>query len=176
PNPGGFYEWTTNNGLILDGFGEPEILVGASGTYCVFSFDPQTGCDANACFTVGGGGNPPVIEVVAGMVCENPDSLGAGCQKVCSNTTITYNVPNAGGADVNWTIEGSDDFSVNGEQVTVTWGEAGFGEVTAAIGNPNPPTPPQIDCGQLDYNFNAETGSIYVFVSNLGIYLIHLLR
>jgi len=136
------YQWS-------DGSTGVTTVVTDAGTWCVTITD-SFGCFSTVCYDVETGGFIPIIEVVAGAVCMNVDSLAGGCQRVCSNTTVTYQVSNANGADVDWTIDGSDDFEVNDDQVTITWGEAGFGEVTATVGDPGIDSiPASIYCGQF---------------------------
>lgn len=153
------YTFNWSNGTTTQ-----EIPVTDPGTYCVTIFD-SNGCFAEACYEAEAGGFIPEIEVVSGAICFNPDSLSTDCQKVCTNTVVTYQVTNANGAEVEWTIDGADDFEVNDDQVTVTWGEAGFGEVTATVGDPSDPTvnPLSVYCGQYIETSPDGVGAGYVF-------------
>jgi gliding motility-associated-like protein len=56
------------------------------------------------------------------------------CEKVCAYSTVTYTVPNTNpddstGLDLVWEILGAEDYTIDGNTVTVEWGAPGEGEV-----------------------------------------------
>ena len=69
------------------------------------------------------------------------------CEKICEHSSITYSVENPDQMPVIWEINGSIDYSANGNEVTVEWGEAGTGEVKVSILDDKDYL--QVDCGQF---------------------------
>lgn len=132
---------------------ESFLTITQPGEYQVL-IETADGCAYNtSTFTVEYGGFTPEIEVIAGAICAEGDTLSSNCQKVCTNTVVTYEVTNANGTDIDWEVAGEEEVEVNGNQVTVTWGEAGFGELTASYGDGGGqpmPEPLQVYCGQME--------------------------
>mgnify|MGYP001182274516 FL=1 len=88
--------------------------------------------------------NPIIISTTAAC----PDSSATACERVCANTSATYEVSGVPtGAPVEWEVIGAESFSASGNQVTVNWGAPGQGKVTAEVsGSAGPPL--QLFCGQ----------------------------
>ena len=76
----------------------------------------------------------------ASEVCPANDSIpnpgNLQCEKVCSGSTVTYtaNVP-IFQFEGYWDIQGAESYEENGNQVTVTWGDPGFGNVNLVLFN-----------------------------------------
>ena len=82
------------------------------------------------------------------------------------NSTVTYTTPISDPTTVvNWTVNGADDFTTNGNNVTVQWGDAGVGEVAVSVGSSSSPF--TIACAQaapyVDPN-NNNPGLIALYI------------
>lgn len=71
---------------------------------------------------------------------EPSDSLSCGarvgngeCQKVCPGFTETYTVIGNIFSNVEWSVTNAQSYTTQGNQVTVTWGESGFGYINAFV-------------------------------------------
>ncbi|MBK7221536.1 MAG: hypothetical protein IPH94_09455 [Saprospiraceae bacterium] len=78
--------------------------------------------------------DPPIFSI------EPSDSLSCGgrvgngeCQKVCPGFTETYTVIGNIFSNVEWSVTGAQSYTPQGNQVTVTWGESGFGYLNAFV-------------------------------------------
>ncbi|HFA48370.1 MAG TPA: PKD domain-containing protein [Bacteroidetes bacterium] len=88
--------------------------------------------------------NDLVLPIQSTSLCpSSPES----CEKVCENSTVTYSVENPEQMPVIWEVNGSVDYTANGNEVTVEWGEAGSGEVKVSILDDKDYL--QVDCGQV---------------------------
>ena len=93
--------------------------------------------------------NPVIISTTAAC----PDSSATACDRVCANTSATYEVAGLpAGTSVDWQVLGADNFTTNGNQVTVEWGAPGQGEVTVSTGGFQTTDPLQVFCGQWTLN------------------------
>ena len=106
----------------------------------------------------------PQIITQSGAYCP-ADSIGGGsCDQVCANTTITYTTVTAYPTqDVIWTVNGAEDYNINGNNVTVTWGEPGNGHVSLQV------SPPgdigfSISCGMYQPATNGDDGGGFVYI------------
>ena len=64
------------------------------------------------------------------LACQNDQSPGE-CQKVCPGFTETYTLVSTLPQGITWSVSGAQSYTVNGNTVTVTWGNSGFGQVNA---------------------------------------------
>ncbi|MFT5800700.1 MAG: gliding motility-associated-like protein [Nonlabens sp.] len=112
---------------------------------------------------VGEGILPDIISTTASN-CPDNNTPGS-CEKVCAHSTSTYTIPFSGGLGVEWDVQGADSYGVNGDVVTVTWGNPGDGLITATsfsvISNPDTL---QLYCGASpSYSPNILSGTAWVF-------------
>jgi gliding motility-associated-like protein len=170
PGPFGDYFWT-------DGTGGTTITNAPSQVFC-FEFpgqfpisvvgqtDSLVTFQAVFVVTVGEGILPDIISV-SGSNC--PDTApGQGCEKVCANSTATYTIPNAGSTSLEWEVQGAESYQVNGNLVTVNWGNPGSGLITATSTTiTNNPDPLQLYCDGNPDNSNGgnSNGSAWVAVT-----------
>ncbi len=91
----------------------------------------------------------PVI-VSTSSLC--PDSTST-CDRICAFGTATYEATGIpAGTPVTWEVLGAQNFTPNGNSVTVEWGAPGQGQVTVTAGTSAPLTKPlQIYCGMWDF-------------------------
>jgi len=84
-----------------------------------------------------------------------PDSLSS-CDKICAFNTATYEVTNIPpGVDVQWNVLGAENFTPDGNTVTVDWGAPGQGQVNVSVGGSTTNNELlQIYCGQADITQN----------------------
>jgi gliding motility-associated-like protein len=70
---------------------------------------------------------------------------GNNCQKVCEGSTVIYRATNSYGQQIEWDVLGAESYVVNdNNRITVTWGAAGYGHLSATI---VPPTEPlEVNC------------------------------
>ncbi len=93
--------------------------------------------------------NPIVVSTSAAC----PDSL-AVCDRICAFNSATYEATNIPpGIDVEWVVQGAENFTPNGNEVTVDWGAPGQGQVTAIVGGSASSELLQIFCGQSAAGF-----------------------
>ncbi len=69
----------------------------------------------------------PEIIPLASVICPPGSGPTSSCQRVCSFSTVVYQIENS--PTVQWDVIGSDNFTVQGNSLTVNWGAAGFGEI-----------------------------------------------
>ena len=95
--------------------------------------------------------NPVIISTSA----QCPDSLSA-CDKICAFNTAVYEVTNVPpGTSATWQVFGAQNFTPNGNSVTVEWGGPGQGQVSVVVGGTtNNIEPLQIFCGMLGFSSN----------------------
>ncbi len=81
------------------------------------------------------------INSTAALTCP-ANSLNGGpppgmCEKTCAYSTVTYSVPASALNDptdvVDWEVTGAEDYTVDGNSVTVSWGEPGSGSISAFV-------------------------------------------
>ncbi|MAN05012.1 MAG: hypothetical protein CMI35_18180 [Owenweeksia sp.] len=60
-----------------------------------------------------------------------PATDSSGCYKVCENSTSEFTASGNPGSTYAWTVTGGSVASASGNTVTINWGAAGFGKVTA---------------------------------------------
>lgn len=127
----------SQNGVDISAFG-----IGTDITGNIFDFGVEE-------FVQVAGAVDPII-VSTSALCPT-DSLGAGCEKICAFNTATYEATGIPpGTTVTWQVFGAENFTTNGNEITVEWGAPGQGEITATVGGGTAPTEPfQIYCGQL---------------------------
>lgn len=84
----------------------------------------------------------PVITASAEVDCMPLDTTGGDkppirdtstCKKVCAHSNVTYTVPNISGATYIWSVNGDFLHSASGNQCDVTWGSAGYGNVSVMV-------------------------------------------
>ncbi|MBK8699004.1 MAG: PKD domain-containing protein [Saprospiraceae bacterium] len=56
---------------------------------------------------------------------------GQGCQPVCPGYSETYYVNVIPGSTIAWNVTGAADWAANGNKVNITWGDQGFGYISA---------------------------------------------
>lgn len=163
-SPNDFYSWILigPNGFIQSFEGSPiEIFWLEPGNYLLEVVSELTQQTASLNITVSSGGGSPEIFSTATFLCpaNTTDSIGVEtCEKVCANSTVTYSVESE---EALWTIEGSDNYTIDGHQVTVEWGESGTGNVSVNTGNP--PQSMNVYCGVNQYYDNG-FGEAYVYI------------
>lgn len=93
------------------------------------SYDPNTTFN----LTGFGFGNPIPPTIVPAYNCAQDSSGAADCSRVCANSTMTYTLqpPTIGGVST-WSVSGAENYTVNGNLLTVEWGEPGTGSILAA--------------------------------------------
>ncbi len=95
------------------------------------------------------------------------DSLSA-CEKVCANTTATYQVTGVSPSDsLTWEVIGASSFQTNGTYLTVDWGSAGQGKIIVHADAGATAPPMQVFCGQkaIDNSYpGGPTGQGFVQV------------
>ncbi len=165
-------QWFSNGGAIVSNPGSNSVVICASD----FGFDiTAIGVFSNGdtifsetFVEVVFGVNPLIISTSA--TCPQDSSGSTACDKICAFGTGVYEAIDATGAPLNspvtWQVLGAEDFTVNGNSVTVEWGAPGQGEVTATVGGGNSQVPFQIFCGQesIDPNQPNTTGTGYVSI------------
>jgi len=88
--------------------------------------------------------NSVILEITSTSLASCPDnSSTSACNKTCSNSTISYTVPNSQSLDLEWEVLGAESYVVDDNMVTVTWGNPGTGA---------PPTVTAAPCGPLQLN------------------------
>ncbi len=157
------YVWTTTDGNFISGTNSSTPVISGSGTYCLQVFN-QFDCSGQNCVSIA----PTDLEILPNSIifCEQ-DSLSPNpCQKVCSNSQMTYEAIGATpGSDVQWQVFGAQDYEVNGNQVTVEWGEPGQGEITAEVSDSNGADPFNAYCGQIQGASQGSTDGIgYIYI------------
>ncbi len=95
------------------------------------------------------------------------DSLNPStCDQVCAFSSATYTVTGIDPtSSVEWQVSGAESYSPNGNQVTVNWGDAGYGLVNAQAFEANYPLQFTIDCIMLfngEPDFNSGVGGVIV--------------
>lgn len=108
----------------------------------------------------------PEIITVSGAYCPG-ESIPGGtttCQQVCANTTITYAVEVGNPSqNINWTVQGAEDYTISGNAVTVTWGDPGNGSVSVEVSSQGVGF--DIYCGMFQEASNgASDGGGFVFI------------
>ncbi|MEM8907763.1 MAG: PKD domain-containing protein, partial [Bacteroidota bacterium] len=107
-------------------FDEPGVAI-----FTVFFFDDLGNTfTLNYTVVIGDGIS---LEIISDSSCPPPDSSANSCEKVCAYSTVTYSVPGNLSSEVEWDITGADNFTVDGNSVTVEWGEPGTGLVEANV-------------------------------------------
>ncbi len=90
------------------------------------------------------------------------------CEKTCAYSTVTYTVPGISpNQGIVWEVEGEENYSINGNTITVEWGPPGQGEVTAFLDNSSVLDPLDLECGI----FSAEPdnqGNVLGYVLGTG--------
>ena len=132
--------WSTNSTITISNLSQDK-----QGTFCV-QVSNQNDCQGEACIDI----IPTNFEIIPTSVifCEY-DSIWPPCQRVCANSQMTYEVSGAQpGADIQWQVFGAQEFEIDGNQITVDWGEPGQGEITAEISNGNDWIPFNFSCGE----------------------------
>ncbi len=96
------------------------------------------------------------------------DSMPGGsnsCDQVCANTTINYTTEiNNPGQSVIWSVSGAESYTVDGSNVSVTWGAPGNGQVSVQV------SPPgnigfSISCGMyLEASNGGSDGGGFVYI------------
>lgn len=169
-SPNDFYFWELSyfdiDVIITENYeGNPiEIFWQFPGNYVLSAYSEFTNQTISINITVSSGGGTPQIRSTADFLCPanntEPDTTGIPiCEKVCANSTVTYTVD---GENVEWLVEGSDNFTVNGNEVTVEWGDPGTGTVSVFTGG-EVVEPFSLQCGMFEYLPNG-VGSGYAFV------------
>lgn len=120
------------------------VLDGCAGDICDYVIDIHSGgitCNLPTNDSIGLVTNSP-------QVC--PPSGPSGCQRVCENATVAYEVTGvAPNAQVEWSITGAQAYTTNGNTVEVQWGAPGAGNVSAnVLGIGGGGSPLQAFCGQ----------------------------
>ncbi|MBI1224726.1 MAG: PKD domain-containing protein [Bacteroidetes bacterium] len=95
---------------------------GCADIYDIDKFNPNEPYYSCPCY-------PPLI-IHTNSLC--PTEPGA-CEQVCEHSTVTYSVENLEGNAVMWNVDGSEEFTPNGNNVAVDWGDAGNGKVKALV-------------------------------------------
>ena len=118
----------------------------------------QVGAD----IIVSGQGQPLTIVSLANTFCEADSLNPSSCEKICANSTAIYTIP--GGQDVEWEIQGADNFTANGNSVEVEWGDPGNGLVSAfVVGGSS--TDMVVNCFATNsLDFQNETAELWVDV------------
>jgi gliding motility-associated-like protein len=169
PGPFGEYFWTdgmggffvTNAPFYTACFNSPGIVP--------ISVEGQTDSivfNAIILVQVGQGVLPDIISV-SGSNCPD-NSPGQNCEKVCANSSATYTIPNTGGVSIEWEVQGAESYQVNGDLLTVNWGNPGSGLITATSStSTNNPNPLQVFCGANPDNSNGgnPSGSVWTVVT-----------
>lgn len=152
-----FISWST-------GYIGENLTVYEPGTYCGTAYDSSGICSTEMCFTLYPANQLNIVALDA--FC--PDSL-ASCQQVCAHSLVTYEVQGLydTSAQVIWTVSGAEDYQINGQQISVLWGEAGQGFLSVSDENnyPNENLPLQAFPGQY---LNPLDSSLVVFVFVTG--------
>ncbi|MFK7807755.1 MAG: PKD domain-containing protein, partial [Saprospiraceae bacterium] len=155
--PGGLgeYNWIDGTGVsIFSEISTQTFCFDFPGAYTILVEGFVDTMSVSAIYTVevGEGMLPDIISLTASNCPDNsPDQ---GCEKVCANSTGTYTVPFTNGMPIEWDVQGAESFEVNGDLLTVNWGNPGDGLITAfsqtIITNPNPL---EVFCGSSPNQF-----------------------
>ena len=108
----------------------------------------------------------PEIIALSSAYCPADSSGGINsCDLVCANTTITYTTEiNDPSQDVIWSVSGAESYTVDGNNVTVNWGEPGNGQVSVQV---SPPSSANfsIACGMLEPStLGIDDGQGFVYI------------
>ncbi|TAK40961.1 MAG: PKD domain-containing protein, partial [Saprospiraceae bacterium] len=166
----GFVQWQVNGtgGSLSNPNSNPVTFCGSAADTFFLSVtgfsSSQFSFDTSFFIIVTSSIDPFIVSTSA--LCQ--DSLSA-CDKVCAFTTATYEAGGVpAGSDVSWSVIGAENYTANGAQLTVDWGTAGQGLVTASVGDSSASMPPvQIFCGQEAIDFSnpgSVTGTGYVHI------------
>ncbi len=166
-------DWTSNGGAIInsgtivticadDPNGIFLIVTGIAITQQGDTFDFETQIFIEVTTVA----NPIIISTSAAC----PDSLTT-CDRICAFNSATYEATDVPpGMLVDWAVQGAENFTINGNSVTVDWGAPGQGEVTATVGGGSGTSEPlQIFCGMTQYtNNNPDLGTGEGYLNILG--------
>ncbi|MFK7806378.1 MAG: PKD domain-containing protein, partial [Saprospiraceae bacterium] len=105
------------------------------------------------------------LEIVSTSPASCPDNEDeSSCDKTCSNSTITYTVPESQDLDLEWEVVGAESYEVDNNLITVTWGNPGVGEISVTAGGGSGAF--QIHCAPLVSSTpNGGFGSAQVFAN-----------
>lgn len=125
------YQWYSANGSVISGGSSAQTIVNAPGLYCVDVINIFNGCYNQSCIYVDGGVISE-IQSLSNAFCTASSLQNTSCEKVCGNSTAIYTISNlASGNDITWEVVGADDFYIEGDYLTVNWGNTGSGLITA---------------------------------------------
>jgi gliding motility-associated-like protein len=131
------FDSNPNNGNILDGPGVYEYEI-----QC-FGLDIPPCGDFTSCIGQISAVVPvPNIDSDAAVLCPaanpGPNSPGGtqDCEKVCAGSTVTYTLTDSLFTIESVQVSGSDNFTIFGNRVEVTWENAGFGSLLLLITGP----------------------------------------
>ncbi len=80
------------------------------------------------------GSTPAPVSITSNSPLACPPDSTNTCQKVCANSTVTYEVADLdASAQVSWSVDGAEEFTANGNALEVQWGAPGEGEVAAMV-------------------------------------------
>ncbi|MBP6810290.1 MAG: PKD domain-containing protein, partial [Saprospiraceae bacterium] len=119
----------------------PNLCAGS----CYVNVSDANGFSTSATYNIGQNQSQSLdIQSTNSAFCNfDPGNPASACEKVCPHTTVTYFVdpPVVCGVPMNlsnasWTVTGAESFSINGNEVVVTWGEARPGLVEFGASTP----------------------------------------
>ena len=165
------YQWTVNgNELQLPGPNNPVVICVGQETEYVLEVSGEVpnpvgqpfGFQVDTLIQVTTSLDPLIVSTTA--LC--PDSTAA-CDKICAFNQATYEVANMpAGTAISWEVLGAQNFTPDGNSVSVEWGAPGQGEVIAIVdGNSDPFDPLQVFCGATDISLIAPTGDAFVAIN-----------
>ncbi|MBI1225162.1 MAG: PKD domain-containing protein [Bacteroidetes bacterium] len=155
-----YYSWSVSGGAsIIAGQNEESVAISAaaSGNYTLTVLGVISGqsFSASTTVTVSQCTGPEIVSISAATC---PDGAVTGCQNVCANSAVTYEVINVPtGATVTWLVTGALSHVENGHTITVEWGGPGNGNLTAFVNGVPSTGLFQINCGIKGISIGIDT-------------------
>lgn len=136
-----WFTWILSNGQVVGNGPSVTICWDNPGEFILIAQADNAQLSDTMVVTVLPGFPPPIL-TLSGADCPVLDSLsGPGaCQQVCAYSTVVYSTtqgssnPPGGGQ---WTVSGAESVVFQGDQVIVTWGGPGQGEVNLFASDPS---------------------------------------
>ncbi|MEZ4958502.1 MAG: PKD domain-containing protein [Saprospiraceae bacterium] len=148
--------WFSNNGVVFGSSNPVVICADQANGFVITAFGYTSNQDsvfAETFVEVTTSVNPIIISTSA--TCPQDSSGSNACDKICAFGTGVYEVAGVpASSPVTWQVQGAENYTVNGNTVTVDWGPPGQGQVTASVGGGTWTPPLQVFCGQLNIDPN----------------------